>query len=284
MDIPGGLNIIEKIIKGGRFILKRRKDNSEYYLEGPLKSGLDISYRIIGLFEAHDVKRTQIYRLLGDRFPEIEPSLDARRLKSIITGELIEYVSSLFGVKKTWIEGEAGRIYEPLVHYKNLSGFNNYIERLGKKEADSFNLLTAIKSAGTSADIYSDCPRISLFFSEPIAAFDGKAIYRHQPILGPLPWDHSPARYHLSAFFNIAYETRNVVLKGYDVSRKHLEKVSCGEAIPMHKTKIMGIWHPEDYAYPLGLHNGHVNPDDWQAMEEYFQQRDEYRLLRGISG
>lgn len=284
MDIPGGLNIIEKIIKWGRFILERRKDNPEYYLEGPLKSGLDISYRFIGLFEAHDVKRTQIYRLLGNRFPKVGPALDVKGPEFLITGDLIDYVSNLFGVRKAWMEGESGPIYDPLIHYKNLSSFYDCVKGLSKNENNDHCLFTALKPSDTSTDLYTDCPKIALYFSEPIADLDGKAIYRHKPIFGPLPWDHSSSRFHLSAFFNIAYETPSIVVKGYDVNRKHVNSVSHGNAIPMYKAKITEIWHPEDYAYPLGFHNGRVKADDWQELVAYFNQSDESRLLKGPSG
>lgn len=42
------------------------KKNPSHYLEGRLTTGLDVAYRALALFEAHGVKRTQIYCILGE--------------------------------------------------------------------------------------------------------------------------------------------------------------------------------------------------------------------------
>jgi hypothetical protein len=283
MDIAGGVSIFEKLFKGGKYLLGQYRKNPSYYLDGELTSGLDVAYRIIALFEAHDVKRTQIYRLLGDRFPEIKPSLDAEHLQTLLNGELFDSVCEIFGVRKAWVEGEAGRIYDPLYHYKDLSAFGRFAHELKERNPEKLCLLTALKPSGTSESLYVDSPNVALFFSEQIVELDGKIIYRHHPIYDEFPWDHVPARYHLCAFFNIVYEAPLFPIKGYNVAQKHVDKVSAGEAIPMHKTKVTGIWHPGDYAYPIGQFNGNVKLDDWQGLLKYFDAREERTLLKGSS-
>ncbi|MDG5469961.1 hypothetical protein P9J64_16710 [Deltaproteobacteria bacterium IMCC39524] len=52
----------------------------------------------------------------------------------------------------------------------------------------------------------------------------------------------------------------------------------------MYQTKVTEIWHPEDYAYPLGQFNGKVKNDDWQKLLKYFDTREERALLKGFSG
>ena len=271
IDIAGGISIFDRGLGFGRHLFGQYRKNPSLYLEGKLTSGLELAYRIIGLFEAHDVSRTQIYRLLSKEFPDIKPSLNAEALQPLISAELIANISELFGVRKAWLEGEAGHIYDPLGHYKNISAYVDFIRDLKDRNPDELCFLTALKSARTAEDLYVDQPDIALFFSEPIAEIDDKTIYRYHPIYGSFPWDHSPALYHLCAFFNVAYERRFLPLKGYSVSQKHLARVAAGEAIPMHHVKISGIWHPEDYAYPEGCYNGRVELGDWQGVMDYFK-------------
>ena len=108
MDIAGGISIFDRVLGLGRHLFGQYRKNPSLYLEGKLTSGLELAYRIIALFEAHDVSRTQIYRLLGKEFPDIKPSLNAEALQPLISAELIAHVADLFGVRKAWLEGEAG--------------------------------------------------------------------------------------------------------------------------------------------------------------------------------
>ncbi len=273
IDIAGGISIFDRVLKGGRYLFGKYRKNPSLYLEGTLTSGLELAYRIIALFEAHDVKRTQIYRVLGKDFPEIKPSLDAEKLQPIISEDLFARISELLGVRQAWLEGENGPIYELLSHYKNISAYVDFIQKLKQRNPENFCFLTALKPVHTANDLYVNQPDIALYFSEPIAELDRKTIYRYYPMFGPFPWDHSPALYHLCAFFNVAYETRLLSLKGYSAPLKHVVKVASGEAIPMYniKVKASSFWHPVDYAYPEGHYKGRVKIDDWQNVLNYFE-------------
>jgi hypothetical protein len=272
------------IIGGGIAVLQyfKRKQKNEakilrLYLSGMVTTGEGVANRIIALFEAHDVKQTQIYRLLGDQFPEVTPSLDEKELQSLLSAELIDRVSQLFGVRKVWLEGEEGRIYEPLFHYKDFPAFVAYVRMLRARSNDDYCQLTAVKTTGGSKDLYKTNPEIALFFSEPIAEIGNKMIYRYHPIFGPFPWDHAPARFHLCAFFRVVYDSRLFPLYGYSGSQKQIEKISAGEVVPMANEFFRGRWHPEDYAYPESQFHGRVKPGDWARMLEYFDGVDVLR-------
>ena len=130
IDLAGALSISEKIVKGVKSLYRLYKKNPTAYLNGSLTSGLEVAYRIIALFEAHGVKRTQIYQLLSDQFPEVTPAIDAENLKNHLSGELIKTVSTLFSVRVAWLEGEDGPIYDPLIHYKDLAEFVDFVRKL----------------------------------------------------------------------------------------------------------------------------------------------------------
>jgi hypothetical protein len=279
LDILGGINIIEKVLKWGGTLWRRHKKNPSHYLGGELSSGLDIAYRIIALFEAHDVKRTQIYRLLGDRFPEITPSLDVEKLKSLLDGDLFDRVCELFGVRKSWVEGDIGPIYTPVPLYKNFSEFVVFVRNLKARNLGSHCFFTALKARGPSNDLYVDAPDIAIYFSELIADLDGKQIYRHHPILGPFPWKHRPTRYHLCAFLNVVDRTDHFSVKGYFAPPNHIAKVSAGEVIPLYQVKASVGWHPENYGYPFGHTIGRLELGDWRGTLEYLGESEEFGFL-----
>ena len=265
------IGLIEPLRKIWQDLYGRYKKNPSHYLEGWLTSGLDVAYRVIALFEAHEVKRTQIYRILGETFQEITPSLDAEKLQTMLNEALIRKICEFFGVQRAWLEGEDVEIYETLDHYKDFSAFVELVGSLKEHHPDEYCLLTMLKSSGKATDLYADRPEIALYFSEPIAQLDDKTIYRHLPIFGPFPWDHAPARFHICAFARVVDNTRGFLLKGYSVSRKYVEKLSEGKAIPHHKMKIKWRWRPDDYAYPEGQYNGRVKSRDWQDLLAYFK-------------
>lgn len=266
------IGLIDPLRKIWRDLYGLYKKDPSHYLEGRLSTGLDVAYRVIGFFEAHGVKRTQIYRILGERFPEITPSLDAEKLLSILNEELIQNVCDLFGVRRAWVEGEDEKIYETLQQYKDFPAFVDFVHKLKELHPDEFCFLTMLKSSKKSADLYADMPDIAMFFSEPIAKLGDNIIYRYLPLYGSFPWNHQPARFHVCAFARIIENTPGFILKGYSVQRKYVEKIAAGKAIPHHRMKIKGGWHPGDYAYPEGQYNGRVKSKDWQELLEYFNE------------
>ena len=281
IEIAGSLKIFDKVFKGGKYLYQLYKKNPAYYLKGSLSSGLQVAYRIIALFEAHNVKRTQIYQILGDKFPEISPAIDAESLKSQLSGSLIQEVSDLFAVRQAWVEGEAGPIYEPLIHYKGLRNFIDFITDLKARNISDHCILIAYKSSATSVDLYNDSPHIALVYAEPLKEIGDKTIYRYYPVHGPFPWTHSPARYHLCAYFNVADNTPGLLLKGRSILSSLVEGIGSGEVIPSRlKVKAEGLWHPEDYGYPESYTIGKLSLEDWESVLKYFGSSAEFQALK----
>lgn len=277
-DIAGPLSILEKIAKGGRSLYQLYRENPASYLKGTLKTGLEVAYRIIALFEAHNVKRTQIYHLLSVQFPGVTPVIEAESLKNCLSGELIKAVSELFAVRQSWIEGEDGPIYKPLIHYKNLADYVHFIGELRASNPEDHCFLYAYKSNTKSDDLYKEYPKIALVFAEPLVEIGGKTILRYYPMYGPLPWGDSVPRYHLAAFLNVADNSPNLVVKGYSVPPLHIERLGSGEIIPS-MVKIKKTWHPEDFGYPMGCSIGRLNAEDWEGLLQYFQDTDAISAL-----
>ncbi len=278
-DIAGLLSIFEKITKGGKSLYQLYRENPAPYLKGSLKSGLEVAYRIIALFEAHGVKRTQIYQLLDMQFPGVTPGIDAENLKNCLSGELIKAVSALFAVRQAWLEGEDGPIYNPLFHYKDFPEFVHFVGELKTRNQEDHCFLYVFKSATKSDDLYMDCPLIALVFAEPLGEIGGRTILRYYPMYGPLPWRDSVPRYHLSAFFNVADNTPYFVVKGYSVPPGQIEGLCSGEVIPK-MMKVKKTWHPEDFGYPQGYNIGRLSSEDWKAVLEYFRNTEAINALK----
>jgi hypothetical protein len=269
VDVAGSVSIFEKILKAVKWLYRQYKNNPATHLNGSLESGLEVANRIIALFEAHGVKRTQIYQLLGDKFPEVTPAVDAENLKNHLSGELIKSVSTLFSVRVAWLEGEDGPIYDPLIHYKDLSEFVDFVRKLTMRNSEDHCFFFAYKSANTSDNLYVDDPHIELMFAEPLGEVGGRTILRYFPVYGPFPWGHREARYYLSAFFNAADNTPGLVVKGYSVQSSVIGKIGNGEVLP-RQVKVKKTWHPEDYGYPQGYVIGKLSHDDWSDVLRYF--------------
>jgi len=79
-DVAGSVGVIDKLVKVGRYFFRLYKNKPSNYLGGSLSDGLEVSNRIIALFEAHHVRRTQIYHILGEMFPVILPGINAQTL------------------------------------------------------------------------------------------------------------------------------------------------------------------------------------------------------------
>lgn len=272
IDIFQFIGTVDKLTKVFKFLYKSYKKNPSSYLSGSLSDGIDLSYRIIALFEAHNCKRTQIHHFLRDQFPNISPTLNADSLHDQLSTELIEIVSGLFGVRQSWLEGEDGPIYELLHHYKDIGSLTDFLKNLKHSENSPHHFLTAYKDENSSNDFYLSLPDISLVYSVPLKEIGEKTIYRHMPIYGPYPWRDDIPRYHLAAYFNIADNTSGIFVKGFSASQSQVQKLGGGYLIP-DLIKARGIWHPADYGYPAGSNNiGKLKPEDWKETQNYFGQ------------
>lgn len=186
-------------------------------------------------------------------------------------------------MRQAWVEGEDGLIYDPLVHYRDFQSFAEFVREIKSRTPQDYCFFTAYKPTRTSSNLYEECPDIALFFSEPVKQIGEKTIYRHRPVYGPLPWRHLESRYHLSAFFNVADNTPGLIVKGHSASQSNIEKLGSGKLIPS-SVSPMGIWHPEDFGYPLGSTIGKLTPEDWRNTSQYFAEKIDLSISKPRAG
>jgi hypothetical protein len=224
--------------------------------------------RFLYLFKAHGIERTQIPRFLGDDFglTVADVSTDGKLLH-ILDEKILDAVCERFGVRRGWIDGVDNQVYDLFYHYNELSEYSRFIKNLTEKHPDQFCILYAYKPDHTSSDLFNSRPDISLVFAEPITEIDQKIVYRYYPICGPFDWCDTLIRYNLYAFFTLAYATSRLVLKGHDVSVKHITELSEGKIIS-EAMKFQGLWHPEDYAFSSISHELPMKP---QEIREFWK-------------
>lgn len=230
--------------------------------------------RFIYLFKAHGIERTQIPRFLGEDFgiTVADVSTD-EKLLHVLNEKILSAACERFGVRRGWIDGADKRVYDTLVHYKDLPEYASFIKNLTERHPDQSCFLYAYKAAKTSSDLFKSQPDISLVFAEPIAEIDQQTIYRYYPLYGPFPWSHIPARFNLYAFFTLAYTTSGrIVLRGYDVPFKNITELAEVNIIP-EAVKIEGIWHPEDYAFSAIRHEMPMNSKEISAFWTYINDK-----------
>lgn len=230
--------------------------------------------RFISLFKEHGIERTQIPRFLGENFDiSVADVSTDERLLHVLNEKILNAVCDRFGVRRGWMDGVDKRVYELLYHYKNLPDYVNFVKTITEKHPDEFCLLYAYKPANSSSNLFKSYPDISLVFAEPIAAIDQQTIYRYYPFYGPFPWDHSPARFNLYAFFTLALSTHGLALKGCEVSPKYINEISLGNIIP-EAIKNEGIWHPDDYAYSSINHKMPMDSNEIGEFWNYIDEKD----------
>jgi len=84
--------------------------------------------RFIFLFEDHGVHRNQIPKFLGDL--EVPDLATSKTLLSALNDPILDKASSIFGVRREWIDGASDQIYKHLRFYKQPEKFQSFIKEL----------------------------------------------------------------------------------------------------------------------------------------------------------
>lgn len=228
-----------------------------------------VCIRFVFLFKAHGIERTKIPRFLGEKcgLTVADISTDEKLLR-VLNDHILKIVCERFGVRRGWLEGDNGRIYEPQFNYKDIAQFSDFIKAMKEGHPDEFCILEAYKPTNTSPDLFKSLPDISLVFAEPIAEIDQHTIYRYYPFHGPLPWDEPSTRFNLYTFFTLAFTTHRIVLKGYEAPFKFITQIAEGKIIPT-TVRSKWIWHPDDYAFSAISHDMPMNSRETSTFWDY---------------
>lgn len=184
--------------------------------------------RFLALFDAHGVKPGQIPDFFGNGL-SIADCHSTESLTKVLTSELMEKAVQLFGINRDWLDCASDMVYEPRSFYKNLQGFETYLNNI--VVASPLPVRATIYMPTSNNLSYPDDSGV-LVISIPVGEVNHRTIYRFDLI----HYDrvcYWRCRGYLAV--NLASMLRsNAIVYGACVKAKVLEPVSQGERLPVY--------------------------------------------------
>ncbi|MBF5037953.1 hypothetical protein INP77_00460 [Methylophilus sp. 13] len=204
-----------------------------------------ISSRFIEVFEAHGIHRNQIPRFL-DGLLTIKDIQDDSALLEKLNNELLDKVSTLFSIRREWLEGADSQIHCENDFYKYPLEFSNFIDQI-KKENPHHNLRGYLYISDRK---FKQNDQAILILEETIGEIGTKAIYRYHLCNN---WDFTywKSRAYLTACIAIASK-KGVFIHGKYAPRKSIMELAFGQKFlgiidgPGFHSMQKGNWFPED--------------------------------------
>lgn len=231
-EVLSGLNIIEKVGKFVDWIRKVKTSPAE-----------TISSRFIRLFEAHGVHRNQIPRFFGHGLT-LRDVQDDESLLDKLDEPLLEAASSLFGVRREWLEGAETRVYSYHDFYKHPEGVAPFLEALKASSQDGSvdGILIAPEEKKGDALVV---------ISETVGEIGGKSINRYH-LCNNWVFEYWKSRAYLTAFVATSWK-HGIFIRGIFAPSKEIEHISTGESLLIAENVndlCQGgrLWYPEDMA------------------------------------
>lgn len=151
--------------------------------------------RFLSLFEQHGVSATQIQRFI----PEVtlDRLVSDDKLLAALTDPVLAKASSLFGVKREWLEGTTESIYPLKWCYKNPKRFFADLAEV-YTDSDDFYVRAFYSSAHLN---WRDTSRqdMALIIVKRIASLDETDVNQYTVYGDTWTWSHAPCRVQLKA-------------------------------------------------------------------------------------
>lgn len=177
-----------------------------------------VAERFVNLFEAHGVHRNQILQFF-DKNLTLKSLSSSHALSEVLTEDMLEKACSIFNVRREWLDGVDGYIYETLNFYKNPQKFENFLIKL--IDDSGVGSLGGILVTPNNPDI-TEYPVSMLVIAQKIKNIGNKEIYRHY-ICDFWPHTYWKSRVYLTACIAIAWKYNICIFgKEIDGSRIHL--------------------------------------------------------------
>jgi len=203
---------------------------------------------VLKVFEAHGIARTQIGRLLPERFPiPMKDFASAEKLKEYLTPAFLDWVAELFALNRAWLDGSPVAPHQTIGTYKYPSDFRSWLNERRSGMPFQFRLLVMKPSAKVIGQTSDE--GIVLTVEERFAVLDDQPLCRYFLVDGSGPLDHYPVLLNLMGLCAVADQARCLV-KGYVVSRKLCDAVEEGKLlIPSGLGKSRRSWAPDALLY-----------------------------------
>ncbi len=191
---------------------------------------LIVAHRFLQIFEDHGVAVSQIPRLI--------PQLSLEQLRSpesllpALTPEILQQTSELFQIRRAWLEGTTGVIYNCYACYKDPWRFFEDLKTL-RLEDFGFPIVmfcSAKKLDGTSGRNQFLVPVLR----EECAQLGEKTIYRYHVYDDGWDWGYWKCRIQLKAMMRVWWEKYEVPVPVIHIDKKELKEIEAGRVVP-HK-------------------------------------------------
>lgn len=229
-----------------------------------------VAYRFLKAFKDHDVKITQIQRLI----PEI--TLDrvssAEALLPALTDDVLTRTAKILGIERAWLDGVQERMYRPRSSYQYAPAFFDVVK--GLERPYIWHPLKAY-CLDPNLDLRKGRPQpIVLVFAEKICDWDDDGeLLRFIPFTEEWDWGYAKSRLQLKATIRACHEYLDIrVVPLYQVDRKTLIDLSEGRIVPPDIRRCQEV-SLEDYIR---------SPDESKVSKEGEELEDVYSWMKHL--
>ncbi|HSD38699.1 MAG TPA: hypothetical protein VLC92_14400 [Rhodocyclaceae bacterium] len=215
--------------------------------------------RVLAAFEAHDIARTQIVRLLPPYLAlPMTAFVSAQSLREHLTPAFLDWVADFFMLDRAWLDCMPDtQPHSPYPHcfYKQPRELHQWLsERVGDHSLRF--VLYVLKADSGQPGERSEGP-FALVFRENVSGLDDEALARYELMSDGARFDHPSCIVDLLAACAVA-DSLSIALRGLVISRKRMQALEEGTMLI-----AAAIRRPEDYWRPERLLQPSQDASPW---------------------
>lgn len=171
------------------------------YLKWKAKSdsAAKVALRFLKLFDDHGIAVSQIQSFVPQVTLDKLTSLEA--LLPVLTNDVLNTVATLFGIRRTWLDGIDDRLYDSAGCYQYPARFFEVLQEIPLD--DNLVSLRALYSARQLDKTKHAEQLIALVLTEKIGILGETNIYRYHPLCDIWDWSYDKCRIQLKAMVRL---------------------------------------------------------------------------------
>lgn len=208
---------------------------------GPYK----VSARFLQVFNDHGVSPSEAIQFVPTlSLTDLE---NVESLSKALNNEILASVSTLLGVRRSWLDGVDDRIYDGLSCYKTPHRLLDCLESL-PHDVGQFPL-RVLYSGRAPDSSRTSTQHLALVMVEEIKTLGDKTIERYRICFDGWYWDHRPARLQLKAMARFVHQRWQLPIPMHQVSLSALKTIREGKKVPREELSGCLLTEPslEDY-------------------------------------
>lgn len=193
------------------------------------ESAVIVAERFLQVFRDHGVSDMQIPRLIPTI--SIEQLRNSEALLPVLTNDVIERCAKLFKIRRTWLEGEGGQMYD---YHWSYADPQRFFEDLAVMQLNSTLFPIIALCTEPRLDYRSRHKQpIVLCLVEKIVDLGDDEIRRYTIFNDDWDWGYRKSRIRLKAMIRAINQVMNIpAVPIYLIKRGDLEKIESGYCVP----------------------------------------------------